>query len=180
MRDAFIRDVRREPKMAFDAFLKIDGIPGESTDDKHKDWIEILSYDFGMDQPSSATDSSAGGGTTERVDLDDFKIVKHLDKASTKLYETCCTGKHIANVTLELCRAGGDKVKYLEVKMENVVISKAKSGGMSEGEDGFPTENVDFNFAKVKWTYTQQKRADGSGGGNVAGGWDLTANKVYA
>jgi len=27
---------------AYDAFLKIDGIPGESTDDKHKDWIEIL------------------------------------------------------------------------------------------------------------------------------------------
>jgi bacteriocin-like protein len=27
---------------AFDRFLKIDGIPGESTDDKHKDWIEIL------------------------------------------------------------------------------------------------------------------------------------------
>ena len=29
---------------AYDAFLKIDGIPGESTDDKHKDWIEILSF----------------------------------------------------------------------------------------------------------------------------------------
>ena len=28
--------------MAFDAFLKIDGIPGESTDDKHKDWIANL------------------------------------------------------------------------------------------------------------------------------------------
>ncbi len=166
--------------MAFDAFLKIDGIPGESTDDKHKDWIEILSYDFGMDQPSSATDSSAGGGTTERVNIEDFKVVKHLDKASTKIYENCCSGKHIASVTLELCRAGGDKLKYLEVKMENVVISKAVSGGKSEGQDGFPTEHVHFNFAKVKWTYTQQKRADGSGGGNVAGGWDLTANKTYA
>jgi type VI secretion system secreted protein Hcp len=166
--------------MAFDAFLKIDGIPGESTDDKHKDWIEILSYDLGMDQPSSATDSSAGGGTTERVNIHDFAVVKHLDKASAKLYENCCNGKHIANVTLELCRAGGDKLKYLEVKMENVVISKAQSNGQSQASDGFPTENVSFNFAKVKWTYTQQKRADGSGGGNVAGGWDLTANKVYA
>ena len=26
--------------MAFDCFLKIEGVPGESTDDKHKDWIE--------------------------------------------------------------------------------------------------------------------------------------------
>jgi type VI secretion system secreted protein Hcp len=166
--------------MAFDAFLKIEGIPGESTDDKHKDWIEILSYEFSMDQPASATDSSAGGGTTERVNIEDFTIVKHLDKASPKLYEFCCNGKHVKEVIFEVCRAGGDKVKYLEVKMENVVISKAKSGGHSEGHDGFPTEYVHFNFAKVKWTYTQQKRADGCGGGNVAGGWDLTANKVYA
>ena len=30
--------------MAFDAFIKLDGIPGESSDDKHKDWIEILSF----------------------------------------------------------------------------------------------------------------------------------------
>ncbi len=27
--------------MAFDAFIKIGDIPGESTDDKHKDWIQI-------------------------------------------------------------------------------------------------------------------------------------------
>src|SRR5690348_12481208 len=126
--------------MAFDAFIKIDGIPGESTDDKHKDWIEILSFDFGLEQPSSATDSSAGGGTTERVNVDDLNIGKHLDKASPKLDEACCTGKHIKDVTLELCRAGGDKVKYMEIKMEQVVISKVHPGGNSQGSDGFPTE----------------------------------------
>jgi Type VI secretion system effector, Hcp len=27
---------------AYDAFLKIDGIKGESTDSNHKDWIEIF------------------------------------------------------------------------------------------------------------------------------------------
>ncbi len=39
--------------MAVDMFLKIDGIPGESTDSKHKDWIEVLSYSFGASQPSA-------------------------------------------------------------------------------------------------------------------------------
>ena len=34
--------------MAFDAYLKIDGIPGEALDSKHKDWIEITSYSFGV------------------------------------------------------------------------------------------------------------------------------------
>jgi len=115
--------------MAFDAFLKIDGIPGESTDDKHKDWIEVLSFNHGMTQPSSATASSVGGAPTERVNIQDFSVVKHIDKASPKLYEFCCSGKVSANVTLELCRAGGDKLKYLEVKMENAIISGVHPGG---------------------------------------------------
>ena len=177
--------------MAFDAFLNIDGVPGESTDDKHKGWIEVLSFQHGESQPSSATASSAGGGTTERVTVEDLTITKHIDKASAKLHELCCNGKHVATVTLQLCRAGGDKVQYMEVKMEQVVISAMHAQGLNAGAaagtttkggnaDNLPTESVSFNFGKIKWTYTQQKRADGSGGGNVTGGWDLTANKVYS
>jgi type VI secretion system secreted protein Hcp len=166
--------------MAYDAFLKIDGIPGESLDDKHKDWIEILSYSHEMTQPSSATVSSAGGGTTERVDHGDLRITKHIDKASPKIYESLSKGAHIPNVIIEFCRAGGDKLKYLEIKMEQVIIAGARPGGTSKHEDGFPVEEIDFNYGKIKWTYTQQKRADGTGGGNVAGGWDLVANKVHS
>ena len=64
--------------------------------------------------------------------------------------------------------------------MEQVVISGVQPGGASGGSDNLPSEHVSFNFGKIKWTYTQQKRADGTGGGNVTGGWDLTANKVNA
>ena len=64
--------------------------------------------------------------------------------------------------------------------MEEVIISGVSPGGSSAGNDDMPAEEVRFDYGKIKWTYTQQKRADGSGGGNVAGGWDLTANKVSA
>ncbi len=162
--------------MAFDAFLKIEGIPGESTDDKHKDWIEILSFSHSINQPASATASSAGGATAERVNHADFNVSKLLDKASTLIYKACCTGTHIPSVTVEMCRAGGDKMKYMEIKMSNVIISAVSPSGAS-GE-GFPNEAVSFNYGKINWTYTQQKRADGSGGGNVPAGWDLEKNKV--
>lgn len=46
--------------MAFDAFLKINGIPGEALDEQHRDWIEITGYRFGTQQGTSATASSAG------------------------------------------------------------------------------------------------------------------------
>ena len=44
-----------------DYFIKIDQIPGESTDEKHKDEIEVLSYEFGM-KHGDAGSSSTGGG----------------------------------------------------------------------------------------------------------------------
>ena len=39
--------------MASDMFLKIDGIKGESNDDKYKDQIEVLSFSWGAHQQSS-------------------------------------------------------------------------------------------------------------------------------
>lgn len=164
--------------MAFDAFIKIDGIPGESTDAKHKDWIEVVSYNHKIEQPASSTASSVGGATAERVNHGTFNILHQLDKATPKLLEACCTGKHIKEVVFELCRAGGDKIKYMEIKLEQVLISRVDEVGASEG--GFPTETIALSYGKIKWTYTQQKRADGSAGGNVSAGWDLTTNKTIA
>ena len=46
--------------MPFDAFLQIEGVPGESTDENHLDWIEILSYSHGVSQPGSGSVSSGG------------------------------------------------------------------------------------------------------------------------
>ena len=46
--------------MAVDMFLKIDGIPGESTDDRHKDEIDILSYAWGESQPGTGMHDRVG------------------------------------------------------------------------------------------------------------------------
>lgn len=177
--------------MAFDAYLKIDGIPGESLDSKHKDWIELLSFDFGATQTTSATASSAGGASAERVNLSEFCIRKFLDKATPKLFESCCRGQHIKEITLHVNRAGGEQVRYLEVKLEEVIVSSTEIEGMAasgqqastgsaDAAQDLPSEVVKFNYARIKVTYTQQKRSDGQGGGNIAGGWDRTTNRVYS
>ena len=160
-----------------DMFMQVDSLKGESTDSEHKDWIELLSYNHSISQPASATGSSAGGGTVGRCQHSDFSITKFVDLASPKLYELCSSGKHLKDVTINLMRASGDaRVKYMEIKMEQVVISHVAPAG---GGD-FPSESVSFNYGTIKWTYTQQKRADGSQGGNTAGGWSLVENKTAA
>jgi type VI secretion system secreted protein Hcp len=160
--------------MAFDTFLKIDGIPGESSDDKYKDCIEVLSFHLKARQPASGTASSAGGATTERANFSDFKVVKRIDKATPKLALACADGTHIKEINIDLCRAGGDKIKYMEYKLSNCIVSSISTGGSSGGE---PSETLTFNYGKVEWTYTRQKRSDGSGAGKVAAAWDLQTNK---
>ena len=161
----------------FDTYLQIEGVPGESLDEKHKDWIELLGFDHKMDQPTSSSKGSAGGAATGRTVHSDFVIHKLIDKSSPKLYEAVSSGKHFKKCKLEVCRAGGSQLKYYEVTLEEVLISHV--GISKSGEDGgVPTESISFNYGKIEWTYTQQKRADGSGGGNVTAKYDLTAGKV--
>lgn len=79
-------------------------------------------------------------------------------------------------VKLALCRAGTDKLKYYEIVLEEVIIADYSQNAGS----GVPIEIVQLNYGRIKTTYTRQKRSDGSGGGNVAGGWDRINNKKYA
>jgi type VI secretion system secreted protein Hcp len=160
--------------MASDNFIQIDGIPGESTDDKHKDWIEVLSYSFGVSQRASgAAQSASVSAASQRADFQDLSIVKVMDKSSPLIFKACAKGDPIAKVTLELCRAGGDKQKYMEYILEQVIISSYSTGGGGGGE---ATESLTFNFGMIKMAYIPVGR-DGKPAGNVPAGWDLTANK---
>ena len=163
--------------MAFDSFLKIDVIPGESTDDKHKDWIEVLSYSCGVSQPASGSSSTAGARSAERCNHNDFSVVKALDKSSPKLFLACCNGTHIKEVKIELCRAAGDKTKYMEYKLSDVIISSYRPGGSAQGGETLPLEEVSFNYGKIELSYTATDHKTGKPCGDVKANWDLTANK---
>jgi type VI secretion system secreted protein Hcp len=162
--------------MAFDAFLKISTVPGESTDDKHKDWIELLSYSHGVNQPKSVV-SSAGSMSSQRADFHDFTITKVVDKASPKLMAACASGEHFSEVNVEICRAGGDKQKYMEYKLTDVITTSFRPGGQSSDSETLPTEVVAFSYGKIEMTYTQTDKATGKAAGQVPAGWDLKLNK---
>ena len=160
---------KEETNMAFDAFIKIDGVPGESTDDKHKDWIEVLSYSWGVAQPKSGAASTAGGASAERADFQDFSIVKVLDKASPKLALACARreahqGGHSG--TLSGRRRQGEVHGIQADQLHRQLRYAAEA--LPRAERPLPLEEVAFNYGKIEWTYTQQKRDDGSGGGQVA------------
>ena len=162
----------------FDAFMKISTIPGESTDEKHAEWIELQSLNWDLAQKAgSAGVSALGGQTGGRADFGDFQIVKLLDKASPKLALACASGEHIPEVIVELCKAGGDKQKYYEVKLADVVISSYQYGGTKTGNEPVPHEQIGMRYSKVGINYIQMDNKTGKAKGNVQTGWDLSKNQ---
>jgi type VI secretion system secreted protein Hcp len=160
--------------MASDIYLQLKGIDGESTDKGHEKWMEIESFAWGVHQAASSRASTAGGATSARADFGDLSIVKMMDSASPNLCLACASGQHIDEATIDLMRAAGEnKVKYMEFKLKDVILSSVSIGG---GGNSIPVETLSLNYGEISWTYTQQKRAGGAGGGNVVAGWDLGKN----
>ena len=157
---------------AYDCFLKVDGVPGESTDGKHQEWIELLSYSHGILQPGAGATSGGVRRSAERCDHADFSVVKTLDKASPKLALFCCNGQHIPQVVVELCRVH-DKQKYMEYRLSDVIVTSVSLGGSAQGGEARPLEEVSFNYGKIEWIYMD---LDGKGN-DVMAHWDLVLNK---
>lgn len=153
-----------------DAYMKIDGIDGESTDEKHSGWIEVLGFDFCIAQKVSRTASTEGGASSERADFSEFTITKMLDKSSPLLAQACAEGRHIKSIVFELWRAG--KVKYMAYQLTNCMISAVST----YADGGFPEEKIAIDVGRFEIAYTQQDRSTGLSLGQVACGWDRTMN----
>lgn len=162
--------------MPFDAFLKLDGIPGESQDAKHKEWIEIHSFSMGITQTAGGQRSTTGAATAGRCDHQDLSILKNLDKTTPKLNLFCSNGTHIKKIELELCRATGDKQLYYKITMSDCIITGVRPGGSAKGGDPMPLEEVSFNYGAVAWEYTQTDHKTGMASGKVATKWSLVEN----
>ncbi len=158
--------------MATDFFLKLDGIKGESKDDKHKDEIEIESFSFGVRQ--EGTSSKGGGLGAGRATFPDLNIVKLADKASPKLFLNCAQGTHIKEGILIARKAGGKQEEYYKVKLTDLLVSNWENRGA--GANAVPMEQVSFNYSKIEIEYKEQD-AKGALTGVVTANYDLKANK---
>ena len=113
------------PAAAVDYFLKIEGVDGESTDDKHKQWIDIDSYSLNR--------------AAQTVQI----VRRTTSRSSAKLALFCAQGQHIKKAVLHVRKSGGD---YMKIELENVLITSYQTSASSSG---IPTESFSLNFTKV-------------------------------
>ncbi len=156
-----------------DIHLKLGDIKSESTDDKHKDEIDVESYSWGASNPGSM--SPGGGGGTGKVSFSDLHFVHKIDKSSPNLWKACATLEHIKEGTLTSTKQGKGPQDFLIVKMNDVIITSV-SITESSGTGSVPMEQVSLQCAKVDMEYKPQK-PDGSLDAGVHFVYDIKAGK---
>ena len=161
---------------ADDVFLRIPGILGESTDDKHKDEIVLLSYSQSFTNP--VTGGGAGGGGTGKVNCGAVKVTKVLDKSSPVLILGVATGKHYKSAVITFRKAGAQPLEYYTVTLADVVLDSITQTDASPTDATTILEQVSITAAKFKFEYRPQK-ASGGAGTPVSFSWDCAANAKF-
>jgi type VI secretion system secreted protein Hcp len=159
--------------MAYDAFLKLDGITGESQKDQHAGEIDIMSFSWGASNSTSV--GTGTGASTGKVSVSDFSIMKTTDSASPLLFQKCCDGSVIATgvVTLQK-QVASTATPYLVYNFTNVYVTSIQWSG-SGGSGDSPMESVSFCFEQGTVDYSPQKD-DGTLGQAIHGGWNVGTN----
>jgi type VI secretion system secreted protein Hcp len=160
--------------MAVDYFLQITGIQGESRDAKHKDWIEVESWSWGVAHIGPAPGGT--GADSGKASFQDFHFATPMSKASPKMFLAVATGQHFKEAKLVGRKVGKAQQEFLTYTLSDVLISSYQTGA-SESADISPLDSVSLNAAKVVVSYKAQK-ADGSLDAAVTAGFDVKANKA--
>ena len=153
--------------MAFDAFLKLDGIKGEGSGGA----ITLESFSWGVSNTSSQATGGAGAG---KAVFQDFSFTSALGSAAPDLLLAAAQGKVIKTGQLTI----SERAPVLVITFSDVIISSYKIdeaplsiklgdiGPHHEVRLGPPMERVSFNFSKFVFQ-TNGNVASGGPGGNI-------------
>jgi type VI secretion system secreted protein Hcp len=149
-----------------DMFLMVKGakhglIKGEAHDDSHKEEIEVLRWSWGM----QARASLGGGLATGKAAVNDLKIVKRVDSASTALMQALRSNELIQKAVLTVRKAGASPLEYLKITIEEgrvtgLTIEPGDVRGSAE-----LLENLSFSFNKITVDYVPQGKDGYAKGG---------------
>ena len=135
--------------MAFDAFLKLTGIKGESQVKGFEDQIQIESFHWGVAQ--TIVTGTSGGAVSGRPTRKDFLFTAGSSMASPALFSHCVNGKHFLEGLLTLRSAGESPDAFSTIKLTDVLVAAYDQAGDDDGS--VPMDEVALNYRKIEFSY---------------------------
>jgi type VI secretion system secreted protein Hcp len=158
--------------MTLDVFLKLGDIKGESTDDRHKDEILVLSWDWGITQ--TIVHQGGGGSSAAKAQFRNLRFAHRIDTASPQIMLACASGKHIKDAKFTVRRQGAARLDAIILQLTDVLIAGVDAAVNEANGELF--ESVTLDFARIRFDYMPQL-PNGSQGTPVKFSWDIAGNR---
>lgn len=157
--------------MAIDTHIKFDGVDGEATHKDHKNEIEVLHWDWNVQNQSQIAGGGSGRG---KATPGAMTFTHRYDKASPVLAKNCAGGKHFGSVVLTARKSGEGQKDFLKVTMKEVFINSVSPSGDTNGD---MSERVSMSYADIEFAYKPQDDKGGLGG-EVKFGWNVKSTET--
>ncbi|MBM3880012.1 MAG: type VI secretion system tube protein Hcp [Verrucomicrobia bacterium] len=159
---------------AFDAFLQIDGIPGDATDAAHRGQIVVQAFSASV---SSAPAHELGArGAAARATFGPLRVIKLLDPASPRLWAACAQGQTLKSAVIECVRPTTDRLRFYRIELTEVRVVRLEMAAAAAEAASRPVESVDLSYGRIAWTYTEFAGPSRTGT-DLSAYWDLVRNQ---
>lgn len=149
------------PAATLDYFLKIDGVTGASMDDKHKNWIDVLSWSWGA--------SNTGTGTS----FAPFSWEQGLDSSFVPLFLGLVNDTRFSQAQLSVVRLDGSRQEFFRMTLNGARVLGLSSDGSADSIQ----VHAAMSYEALAMRYCPQK-PDGSLGVCVEGSFTLNSNRL--
>lgn len=130
------------------AFMLVPGIPGDSTQERHADWIDLVSV--------TQTFNGSGKGNACTV-----VVSKGVDRSGPLLWGAAAIGQAFTEIRIDIVKAGLQPQRFYELTLTNAFVSAINSSPTSL------TEQVSLTGSSATLRYFPQN-PDGSVGTPIA------------
>lgn len=159
-------------------FMEIPNITGETSDQNHQGWIDVLEVEFGVHRNITSSTSTQGDRESSNAVISDLKLLKLMDRTTPQLFLlTCCgTGKDIKIVMTKTGTGSGADV-FLEYTLKNALLSRMDTQAMKYNNRR-PVEEIHISFTSMSVKYIQYDE-DNNMVAPLAVGFDTATNTKH-
>jgi type VI secretion system secreted protein Hcp len=156
-------------------YIQYETIDGDVTEDKHKKWIEVNSFQIGVGRGINTPVGSTAKREVGAPSVSDITITKNMDISSYRWLEESLYGQKAVKCTVHFMRTGegGSLEQFCEYIFTNCLVSGYTVSSSGSGA----SESVNISFTKLEYTYIPRGEVNTSETSKLRAAFDLSTAK---
>lgn len=136
-------------------YIKLGNIAGNVTAKGYEGWVEVDSFNFGVNRMISMETGNLANRENTRPHFSEVNFSKEMDIATTGFFENSLIGTQGEKLEVHFVNTGADKVvPYMTYTLEECLVSGYSVSGSAHGN---PAENITIAFSKMEACYTDRE-----------------------